>query len=104
MLEVLKGLDVLLINDTETNMLTGSRNLVLSARKIFDMGPKTLVVKHGEYGATPSSMAEDQSPLSNSPIAHFTRPHCRSKKWSIPPAPATALPAASSATSPRSPS
>ena len=52
LMEVLKGLDVLLINDTETKMLTGSRSLVLSAAKIFDMGPKTLVVKHGEYGAT----------------------------------------------------
>jgi sugar/nucleoside kinase (ribokinase family) len=52
LLEVLKGLDVLLINDTETKMLTGSRSLVLSAAKIFEMGPKTLVVKHGEYGAT----------------------------------------------------
>jgi sugar/nucleoside kinase (ribokinase family) len=52
LIEVLKGLDALLINDTETKMLTGSRSLVLSAAKIFEMGPKTLVVKHGEYGAT----------------------------------------------------
>lgn len=52
LMEVLKNLDVLLINDTETKMLTGSRSLVLSAAKIFAMGPKTLVVKHGEYGAT----------------------------------------------------
>ena len=52
LLEVLKGLDVLLINDTETRMLTGSRSIALAAGKIFEMGPKTLVVKHGEYGAT----------------------------------------------------
>jgi sugar/nucleoside kinase (ribokinase family) len=52
LLEVLKGLDVLLINDTETRMLTGSRSIALAAGKIFSMGPKILVVKHGEYGAT----------------------------------------------------
>jgi sugar/nucleoside kinase (ribokinase family) len=52
LLEVLRGLDALLINDTETRMLTGCRSLVLAASKIFEMGPKTLVVKHGEYGAT----------------------------------------------------
>lgn len=52
LLEVLKGLDVLLINDTETRMLTGSRSIALAAGKIFSMGPRILVVKHGEYGAT----------------------------------------------------
>jgi sugar/nucleoside kinase (ribokinase family) len=49
---VLKGLDVLLINDTEVKMLAKDNNLVLAARKVLDMGPKALVVKHGEYGAT----------------------------------------------------
>ena len=52
LLEVLKGLDVLLINDTETRMLTGARSIALAAGKIFELGPKILVVKHGEYGAT----------------------------------------------------
>lgn len=50
--EVLKGLDILLINDTETRMLAGNPNLVQAARGVLAMGPKTLVVKHGEYGAT----------------------------------------------------
>jgi sugar/nucleoside kinase (ribokinase family) len=52
LLEVLKGLDILLINDTETNMLAGNNNLVQAARAVMALGPKTLVVKHGEYGAT----------------------------------------------------
>jgi len=52
LLEVLKGLDVLLINDTETKMLAGNNNLVQAARAVLAMGPKALVVKHGEYGAT----------------------------------------------------
>jgi hypothetical protein len=52
LLEVLKGLDILLINDTETKMLAGNNNLVQAAHAVMAMGPKTLVVKHGEYGAT----------------------------------------------------
>jgi sugar/nucleoside kinase (ribokinase family) len=52
LLEVLKGLDILLINDTETRMLAGNNNLVQAARAVMALGPKALVVKHGEYGAT----------------------------------------------------
>ncbi|MDE3200199.1 MAG: sugar kinase [Acidobacteriota bacterium] len=52
LLEVLKGLDILLINDTETRMLAGNNNLVQAARAVMAMGPRMLVVKHGEYGAT----------------------------------------------------
>jgi sugar/nucleoside kinase (ribokinase family) len=52
LLEVLKGLDVLLINDTEVRMLAGKDNLLQAARAVLTLGPKALVVKHGEYGAT----------------------------------------------------
>src|SRR6204780_291248 len=50
--KVLTGLDALLINDGEAKLLAGNSNLVLAARKILAMGPKALVVKHGEFGAT----------------------------------------------------
>ena len=50
--KVLTGLDALLINDGEAKLLAENSNLVLAARKILAMGPKALVVKHGEYGAT----------------------------------------------------
>ena len=49
---VLAELDVLLINDCEAKMLAGETNLVKAASKIQSMGPRTLIVKHGEYGAT----------------------------------------------------
>ena len=52
LLEVLKGLDILLINDTEARMLAGNNNLVQAARGVIALGPGALVVKHGEYGAT----------------------------------------------------
>jgi sugar/nucleoside kinase (ribokinase family) len=45
-------LDALLINDGEAKLLADNSNLVLAARKILAMGPKALIVKHGEYGAT----------------------------------------------------
>ncbi|HZP05518.1 MAG TPA: PfkB family carbohydrate kinase [Terracidiphilus sp.] len=52
LLEVLKGLDILLINDTETRVLGTNKNLVKAAQAVMAMGPRFLVVKHGEYGAT----------------------------------------------------
>jgi sugar/nucleoside kinase (ribokinase family) len=50
--ETLKLVDVLLINDTETKMLAHETNLPRAAQKVLAMGPKALVIKHGEYGAT----------------------------------------------------
>ena len=50
--ETLKLVDVLLINDTEAKMLASETNLPRAAHKVLAMGPKALVIKHGEYGAT----------------------------------------------------
>jgi sugar/nucleoside kinase (ribokinase family) len=52
LLETLKGVDILLINDTETKLLAGHKNPVKAAKDVLALGPKSLVVKHGEYGAT----------------------------------------------------
>jgi sugar/nucleoside kinase (ribokinase family) len=49
---VLKELDVLLINDGEARMLSGETNGFKAAQKVMELGPKSVVVKHGEYGAT----------------------------------------------------
>jgi len=51
LLETLKQWDFLLINDSEARLLSGEHNLRRAAEKIMDMGPHTLVVKRGEYGA-----------------------------------------------------
>lgn len=50
--KVLREEDILIINDGEARLLTGEHNLVTAAKKVMSMGPKSLVVKHGEYGAT----------------------------------------------------
>lgn len=47
---VLAEIDALLINDAEARQLSGEHNLVRAAEKIRAMGPKTLVIKRGEYG------------------------------------------------------
>jgi sugar/nucleoside kinase (ribokinase family) len=51
LLEAIRQWDFLLINDSEARMLSGEANLRKAAQKILDLGPKTLVIKRGEYGA-----------------------------------------------------
>ncbi len=47
---LLKRVEMMVINDEEARMLSGESNVVRAARKILNMGPKTLLVKRGEYG------------------------------------------------------
>ncbi len=49
--EVLKKVDVLLVNDAEARQLSGELSLVKAARAIMSMGPKFLIIKKGEHGA-----------------------------------------------------
>ena len=49
--EVLKKVDVLLVNDAEARQLSGELSLVKAARLIMEMGPKFLIIKKGEHGA-----------------------------------------------------
>ncbi len=49
--EVLKKVDVLLVNDGEARQLSGEYSLVKAARAILNMGPKFLIIKKGEHGA-----------------------------------------------------
>lgn len=49
--ETLKHVDILMINDTETRQLATEHNLLRAAARIFRMGPRTLVIKRGEFGA-----------------------------------------------------
>jgi len=51
LLEVLKRVDAIFINDEESLLLTGERNALRSARKLQEMGPNIVVIKKGEHGA-----------------------------------------------------
>jgi sugar/nucleoside kinase (ribokinase family) len=51
LLNVIKRVDVITINDEEARQLTGEYSLLVAARKIQEMGPKFVVIKKGEHGA-----------------------------------------------------
>jgi len=51
LLETLKLVDVLTINDEEARQLSGEYSLVKASKKILTMGPKYLIIKKGEHGA-----------------------------------------------------
>jgi sugar/nucleoside kinase (ribokinase family) len=51
LLETLKMVDVLTINDEEARQLSGEYSLVKASQKILAMGPKYLIIKKGEHGA-----------------------------------------------------
>lgn len=50
LVRTLAHVDILLINEAEVRQLAEEANLVKAARVVLAMGPKTLVVKRGEYG------------------------------------------------------
>lgn len=51
LLEILKHVNLLVINDSEARELTKEFNLVIAARNIMKMGPQILIIKKGEHGA-----------------------------------------------------
>ena len=50
-MEVIAKIDVITINDEEARQLSGEYSLVKAAQKIYEMGPKYVVIKKGEHGA-----------------------------------------------------
>lgn len=52
LLEVIKKVDIVIINDDEIRQLTGTSNIYTAAEKLMKMGPKTLILKKGEHGAS----------------------------------------------------
>ena len=51
LLRVLSEVDVLLVNESEARQLAREPNLIKAARAVLKLGPRTVVVKRGEYGA-----------------------------------------------------
>jgi sugar/nucleoside kinase (ribokinase family) len=51
LLETIKLVDVLIINDSEARELSENHNLIKAAETIRKMGPKILIIKKGEHGA-----------------------------------------------------
>ncbi len=51
LLDVLKKIDALILNDEEARQLTGHANLIKAARSLQAIGPKYIIIKKGEHGA-----------------------------------------------------
>ena len=51
LLEVLKKSDILLINESEAELISGTNNIDRSAVQFQDLGPSTVVIKKGSSGA-----------------------------------------------------
>lgn len=51
LLELLKRLDMLVLNDEEALMLTEQTNLITAGRKLLEFGPKMVVIKKGQHGS-----------------------------------------------------
>ena len=51
LLETLRKVDILILNDAEARQLTGENNLTRAGRKILTFGPTRVIIKKGEHGA-----------------------------------------------------
>ncbi len=51
LLETLKMINVLILNDSEARLLSGEPNLMKAAKVIRGMGPAVVIIKKGEHGA-----------------------------------------------------
>jgi sugar/nucleoside kinase (ribokinase family) len=51
LLNTLRLIDVLIINEEEVHAIAREANLIKAARSILNMGPRSVVVKKGEHGA-----------------------------------------------------
>lgn len=51
LLELLRRIDGLVLNESEARLLTSDENLVRAGHKVRQLGPKFVVIKKGEHGA-----------------------------------------------------
>lgn len=68
LLNVIKKVDLVLINEGEAKMLTGAPNAISAAPMITAMGPSAVVIKRGEYGFAMYTKAEGYFILPAMPI------------------------------------
>jgi len=80
LMEVIKMVDVLIINDEEARQMSNEYSLVRAAQKILTFGPKYLIIKKGEHGALLFDATMFSLPLP-----------CRLRMFSIQPVPVILL-------------
>jgi sugar/nucleoside kinase (ribokinase family) len=52
LVEAIRGVDCVILNESEVRMLVDEPNLVRAARKVLELGPAAVVCKQGEYGSS----------------------------------------------------
>ena len=73
LLELIKKVDGLVLNDGEAKMLTQEVNLVRAGQKVLEMGPRFVIIKKGEHGAIFLS-AEETFVMPAFPVANVVDP------------------------------
>lgn len=74
LIEVLKKVNLVLINEGEAKMLTGAENAIAAAPMITNLGPQAVVIKRGEYGFAMYSKQEGYFILPAMPIPKVVDP------------------------------
>lgn len=74
LIEVIKKVNLVLINEGEAKMLTGASNAIAAAPMITEMGPDAVVIKRGEYGFAMYTKAEGYFILPAMPIQTVVDP------------------------------
>ncbi|MHB1131313.1 MAG: PfkB family carbohydrate kinase [Chloroflexota bacterium] len=73
LLDALRSVDVIVMNDAEARQLSGESNLVAAAHRIRQWGPRAVVIKKGEHGAV--MLGEDGYFVAPAyPLAHVKDP------------------------------
>jgi len=58
LMETLKQVDILILNDGEAKQLTEKKNLIQAGKEILTYGPSRVVIKKGEHGAISLTKSE----------------------------------------------
>lgn len=74
LINVMKKVDIVFINETEAKMLTQETNTILAIQKVVELGPKYVVVKRGEYGSTLYSKEDGFFQCAGLPVTQVVDP------------------------------
>ena len=51
LLDLMSKVDLFVINESEAQLLTESKNLIIAGKKMMELGPENVIIKTGEHGA-----------------------------------------------------
>ncbi|MAJ28884.1 sugar kinase [bacterium TMED181] len=71
--KLISRVDALVLNDEESQQLSGEKNVILAGRKIREMGPRYVIIKRGQHGAL-ISHEEGEVALPALPLAGVVDP------------------------------